>query len=867
MNAKAHNGVRGGNTKQKYGCTFTGPPYREPLIPSSDVTELCRTLKFDDEVVLSRCPQSIGYKKALEMDLHGASRLSERKGRLRPLGRHNCRGDLKRHVPCHPRSQSLPVDVKLVTTAPRPSFLHTPEGKATLTANPSVASVRPDVFHATASEEWEAKTLLRLSSATAQRLGGLQGPAPPPPSAATFTPAPTSRERREAAPSLADEKSKGQLQQPASTPATSTRFLVEFLSGALPIHRPHCTDTTILLDNKSKFEKVLQEKFPQEPHEWCSDTCAVPCVARKYTRGVQRWTSLPQPAEDSEELKWTCQPPDDECKPTTNHPTQPVVSTKGQKYFGVVEEWCQQWHVLLNSLDLSEVVCMRNLLSLSNADQVCGIMASVMMARATPTAPPQEETALAIGRRTMQELCRLLLSDTERVRVCAALALYCLDMHVEKAEQVLLDALSSQSQPECWAAVQCLALGGVCHDSVIRSLVSTLVEEGGDSSRTDKAIDLLAALSWRTPLVAAEVSVLLNSEGWRGRVTGCLVVGRLHQRLSRDLAHRLSFLMWEDANREVRLAAAQALGKAGEAKIICDEIERQLRTGSSTRRLAAIKMLRSLKLMTPQLLPAYLLCFKDDHVSVKIEAIMIAGTLRLSGAQVLPTLINLISDPCWRVKAHTLRALGEIGWYDDALIDQLLWAARFEKLRAVRAEACHTLGVLGVNHNRVVRTLKEMIIFEEDDLVIREVRGVLEKLGHDTHVEDDALEMIRAEVCRLGTGQSIRTTIMASEKAATTDYVLGRPKGVPSTRDYLNDTIRDRFYADADRGLMSQRSKREQSSTPSQGDKSRQKRAWSPDRAAIGAQLEGFRATIATQRAAIIRRSTAVAPDLAQLAK
>lgn len=70
------------------------------------------------------------------------------------------------------------------------------------------------------------------------------------------------------------------------------------------------------------------------------------------------------------------------------------------------------------------------------------------------------------------------------------------------------------------------------------------------------------------------------------------------------------------------------------------------------------------------------------------------------------------------------------------------------------------------------------------------MRGVLEKLGHDTHVEDDALEMIRAEVCRLGTGQSIRTTIMASEKAATTDYVLGCPKGVPSTRDYLNDTIR-----------------------------------------------------------------------------
>eukprot|EP00731_Ephydatia_muelleri_P016580 Em0009g1004a len=133
-------------------------------------------------------------------------------------------------------------------------------------------------------------------------------------------------------------------------------------------------------------------------------------------------------------------------------------------------------------------------------------------------------------------------------------------------------------------------------------------------------------------------------------------------------------------------------------------------------------------------------------------------------------------------------ALGEIGWYDDALIDQLLWAARFEKLRAVRAEACHTLGVLGVNHNRVVRTLKEMIIFEEDDLVIREVRGVLEKLGHDTHVEDDALEMIRAEVScwHRAIHQDHHNGL---RKSSNDRLCFGTPEGVPSTRDYLNDTI------------------------------------------------------------------------------
>ena len=72
----------------------------------------------------------------------------------------------------------------------------------------------------------------------------------------------------------------------------------------------------------------------------------------------------------------------------------------------------------------------------------------------------------------------------------------------------------------------------------------------------------------------------------------------------------------------------------------------------------------------------------------------------------------------------------------------------------------------------------------------REACGVLEKLGYETHVEDSALGMIRAEVCRLGTGRAIRTTIMASDKAAITDYVLERPKEIPSTRDYLNDKLR-----------------------------------------------------------------------------
>lgn len=289
---------------------YNHPPCGTNVLPSSnvyDVSELGTALKFDEEVVLSRCPHSIGYKKALEISLNDALHPSHHYARKdrKPLGRHNCRGELKRHVPCHLRSQSLPLDVKLITAAPRP-FVETSVRKPTPTANSSIAgaSARPKEFPAPLPEEWEAKTLLRLSSATARRfrrLGGLHGQqdlAPTDAEPATSTAASTSREQREAAHSLASEKFQDR-REPASTstsPATTARFLVEFLSGALPVHRPRCTDATILLDNKSKFEKVLQDKFPQAPQEWCPGDTA-PHVARKCIRGVQRWTNLPQPAE------------------------------------------------------------------------------------------------------------------------------------------------------------------------------------------------------------------------------------------------------------------------------------------------------------------------------------------------------------------------------------------------------------------------------------------------------------------------------------------------------------------------------------------------------------------------------------------
>lgn len=66
-------------------------------------------------------------------------------------------------------------------------------------------------------------------------------------------------------------------------------------------------------------------------------------------------------------------------------------------------------------------------------------------------------------------------------------------------------------------------------------------------------------------------------------------------------------------------------------------------------------------------------------------------------------------------------ALGEIGVCEGSLLDQLLWAVQFEKLPAVRAEACHALATLGVREKRAIHTLRDRLTVEDDPLVLRQL--------------------------------------------------------------------------------------------------------------------------------------------------
>ena len=56
---------------------------------------------------------------------------------------------------------------------------------------------------------------------------------------------------------------------------------------------------------------------------------------------------------------------------------------------------------------------------------------------------------------------------------------------------------------------------------------------------------------------------------------------------------------------------------------------------------------------------------------------------------------------------------------DDKLIEVLLWSIRYEKVAAVRAEACNAVAVLGLRDERLISVLQDRLVVETEELVKR----------------------------------------------------------------------------------------------------------------------------------------------------
>ena len=293
----------------------TRRPCRAPRTANDRITDLSRTLAFSEEVVSDISPECVSYAKA--------------KGRMRSLfrpgdlglgvclrqspresgGRHDCRGEPKRHIPCHLRQprqeQWIPTrtghEEKLLHTVPSQD-LGLPH-KLSYTKDGSLEFWHAKMVPPSKSLPWEEQTLQRLSSSTTMMLSTKRG------TAMTETMLPVKKSPQKWSSSEQTTFSKEQSshhhhscsnweRRPVDTEAASPPkdFLTELKRGAHPVHQRRGDSTTIVLDNMARFDKVLQSSYPQQPQEWFEKDGTARPLGRTYVKGQQRWMDMPQPA-------------------------------------------------------------------------------------------------------------------------------------------------------------------------------------------------------------------------------------------------------------------------------------------------------------------------------------------------------------------------------------------------------------------------------------------------------------------------------------------------------------------------------------------------------------------------------------------
>ena len=291
------------------------------LDTKQQISELGAQLCFEEDVVLSQCPEAVTYSEARRRlgQLCRSEGLPLRAGRSKgdgfsvETGRHDMRGTLKKHRPCRIHSPSPP------SVPRRAGKLRLPPLKASsiITSFSSEAGLKSEPgSHDTLRGVWEEAMLFGVCSSTARLF--------------MSTARGKDRERLSELLQKKEERELGVMQEfptpgvsspsvsegederldvclEEKLPVTSRDFLAELQQGVTPVHQQG-GGKTIVLSNDARFEKVLQSSYPQPPQEWLkegreegrrSERQLQRHPRVKAVRGYQRWIALPERAKVS----------------------------------------------------------------------------------------------------------------------------------------------------------------------------------------------------------------------------------------------------------------------------------------------------------------------------------------------------------------------------------------------------------------------------------------------------------------------------------------------------------------------------------------------------------------------------------------
>ncbi|XP_004399485.1 PREDICTED: HEAT repeat-containing protein 4 [Odobenus rosmarus divergens] len=504
----------------------------------------------------------------------------------------------------------------------------------------------------------------------------------------------------------------------------------------------------IFLENLNCYKKQLSKVFPETPERWTSQP--VPEAPCRPVKGAPRWTALPTPVRNL-----LPQVGEEDVAIKTRRQKQQKESLKEDVTWELVvlqrmlQEWKTAWALTVEWHHKTTEGLLQGLVDVHDDIRIQAIItcatAAVEWPRiATSQGDSDKETGKAPSVQDLPEVLQpaleaALCDKNANVRMAAALCQYAIQSHNPLAQDIMHSVLLKGNSVDSWAAAQCLALEGAATYPVIKRILQQLFSKKNDDTEYQSCM-LLSHLSEKTTLIHTMLAVELNSYQWKDRIIACRVLSQVGGNVSLDMKHKLIQMMLSDWNKEVRHAAAQALGRMSFGKEVYNTIRVKLSQGNFQERVEALSLIGGLKVMTARLLPSFLSCFSDDFMAVRRAACLAAGALQIRDK--MDTANSILSDSgicCPLISA----ALGQIGQVSPQLTDLLLWAIHYEESPGVRLEACRSILALNLQGDRVRDTFLDALLLENHEAVLKEIHQAMKILNLENEGNQEILQKIK----------------------------------------------------------------------------------------------------------------------------
>ncbi|XP_031212508.1 HEAT repeat-containing protein 4 isoform X3 [Mastomys coucha] len=558
-----------------------------------------------------------------------------------------------------------------------------------------------------------------------------------------------------------------------------------YFDGVKIVHQIGGRKDQIVLENLNRYDKHLTKVFPESPEKWSFQP--IPEMPYKFKKGVQRWTALPT------QIKGLLLQVGEEAKSTKTRkkqkkqvqPLKEDVTWELAVLRRMLQEWKTSWALIIEWHHETVENLLRGIQSMYDDIRVQAIITCATAALERPriaTNPEDSEPIIVDLPEVLLPVLEDALSDRNpNVRMAAAVCQYSIQSHNPIARDIMQTALRKGNSVDSWAAAQCLALEGIATYPVVKRILYQLFHKNNQATE-EQACILLNHLRVNTTLIHTMLAVELNSRQWKDRIVACRAFSQISGEVCIDMKQKIIQLMWNDWNKEVRQAAAKALGQMNLGKEIHDMIRIKLCQGNSQERIKALSLIRVLKLMTAKLLPSFLTCFSDEFTGIRQAACLAAGALQIRDQMVFERLLNLMhTDPYWKIKAFAIRALGQIGQVSPQLTENLLWSIHYEDSPGVRLEACRCILALKLQGAQVRDTFLDVLLLEKHEAVLKEIHQTMTALNLEKEGNQEMIMEIKKKIQTLNqkdllTEKIVKIELAVKELKKTAKWVYSEPK-------------------------------------------------------------------------------------------